>query len=378
MQVKAALYNMEMRGWSFPLGRWMGVDIRVHTFFILLTGVVAAYGNMLGLSSFRGFALWFIMLGVVLFREIARGLAAAYHGLQLRSILLLPTGGLISYTNTESLERAGEPGIQLLMTFVGPIASLSLGAILWLTLLGMAPALPVAVRPFVTPGHMIRSVVWLNIFVGLLNLVPAYPLDAGRLLRSYLVKGHGKEGAAKLASTIGQVTGVAVFAAGVLLHSPLMIVAGFFVLMGAKLEDQGVLYQSVVDTVFMKDVMLTDFSMLSPSDTLEDALHKAIHSLQDDFPVVRGQNLVGIVSRQHIVEALRREGNGYVQGVMQRAFPTAQPEDSLGATISRFSGRGMSLVPVTESGRIVGIVTLQNLMHSMGLLTESRRLRQRE
>jgi Zn-dependent protease/CBS domain-containing protein len=367
-----------MRGWSFPLGRWFGVDLRVHTFFILLTGVCAAYANMLGLSSMRGFGLWFVVLFTVLFRELVRGIVAAYHGLQMRSILLLPTGGLVSYSNADSLERANEQRLQLQMAIIAPLASLSLGAILWLTILGMSPTLPVAVRPFVTPAHLIRSFVWLNLFLGLLNLVPAYPLDAGRVLRTYLSKTRGKEPAAKLASSIGQATGVVVFAAGVLLQSPLMIVAGFFVLMGAKLEDQGVLFQSVVDTVFMKDVMLTDFSMLSPSDTLEDALHKAIHSLQDDFPVVRGQNLVGIVSRQNIVEALRSDGNGYVQGVMQRAFPTAQPEDSLGATISRFAGRGMSLVPVTESGRIVGIVTLQNLMHSMGLLTESRRLRQRD
>jgi Zn-dependent protease/predicted transcriptional regulator len=316
-------------------------------------------------------------LFVVIFRELARGIAAAYHGLQLRSILLLPTGGLISYANADSLERADDPKVQWQMALVGPLASLSLGALLWLTILGMAPGLDVAVRPLVTPSHLLRGAVWLNLFVGLLNLVPAYPLDAGRVLRSQLAKKHGKEAAAKLASTLGQIAGVAAFAAGVLLQVPLLIVAGFFILMGAKLEDQGVLFQSVVDTVFMKDVMLTDFSMLSPSDTLEDALHKAVHSLQDDFPVVRGQDLVGIVSRQSILEALRAEGNGYVQGVMQRAFPVAQPEDSLGATISRFSGRGMSLVPVTESGRIVGIVTLQNLMHSMGLLAESRRLRQR-
>ncbi len=366
-----------MRGWSFPLGRWWGVDVRVHTFFILLSGVCAAYANMLGLSSMRGFGLWFVVLFTVLFREFARGIAAAYHGLQLRSIMLLPIGGLLSYSNADSLERSNEPKVQLQMALVGPLASLSLAAILWLTVLGIAPSLPIAVRPFVTPTHLIRSVIWLSLFLGVINLVPAYPLDAGRVLRSRFAKKTNKDSAAKLSSSIGQVTGVVVFAAGVLLQSPLMIVAGFFVLMGAKLEDQGVLFQSVVDTVFMKDVMLTDFSMLSPSDTLEDALHKAIHSLQDDFPVVRGQNLVGIVSRQNILEALRSDGNGYVQGVMQRAFPTAQPEDSLGATISRFAGRGMSLVPVTESGRIVGIVTLQNLMHSMGLLTESRRLRQR-
>ena len=108
---------------------------------------------------------------------------------------------------------------------------------------------------------------------------------------------------------------------------------------------------------------------------LEDALYKSIHSLQDDFPVVRGDSLVGIISRQSILSALRNEGNGYVQAVMSRSFHVAQPEDSLGTTISRFAGRGLSLVPVTEGERIVGIVTLQNLMHSMSLLAESRKLR---
>jgi predicted transcriptional regulator len=84
---------------------------------------------------------------------------------------------------------------------------------------------------------------------------------------------------------------------------------------------------------------------------------------------------VGIISRQSILSALRSDGNGYVQAVMSRSFYVAQPEDSLGTTISRFAGRGLSLVPVTEGERIVGIVTLQNLMHSMSLLAESRKLR---
>jgi len=91
--------------------------------------------------------------------------------------------------------------------------------------------------------------------------------------------------------------------------------------------------------------------------------------------VVRGANLVGVVSRQGIVEALRSEGNGYVQSIMSRAFQVAQPDDSLGAMIRRMAGGKMSLVPVAESGRIVGIVTLQNLMHSMGMLAEHRRLK---
>jgi CBS domain-containing protein len=149
---------------------------------------------------------------------------------------------------------------------------------------------------------------------------------------------------------------------------------GFFVFIGAQLEDQGVLFQSVVETVRMRDVMLTDFDTLSPSDTLSDALYKAIHSLQDDFPVVRGAALVGVVSRQGIIQALRHGGNGYIQAIMSRAFQVAQPDDSLGALIRRIGSGRLSLIPVAESGRIVGIVTWQNLSSSMGLLAEYRRL----
>ena len=129
----------------------------------------------------------------------------------------------------------------------------------------------------------------------------------------------------------------------------------------------------------MREVMLTDFATLSPSDTLADALYRCVHSLQEDFPVVRGPQLVGIVSRQRIVDALRDEGNGYVQSVMSRAFQVARPEDTLGTTIRRLTaGHGLALIPITESGRVVGIVSVQNLMSSMSLLAEQRRIERQE
>jgi CBS domain-containing protein len=153
------------------------------------------------------------------------------------------------------------------------------------------------------------------------------------------------------------------------------VIAGLFIMVGGQIEDQGVFFQSVVDTVKMREVMLTDFATLSPSDTLNDALVRCVHSLQEDFPVVRGPQLVGIVSRQRIVDALRSDGNGYVQSVMSRAFQIARPEDTLGTTIRRISaGRGLSLIPITDSGKVVGIVSVQNLMSSMSLLAEQRRL----
>jgi Zn-dependent protease/predicted transcriptional regulator len=364
-----------MRGWSFPLGRWMGVELRIHTFFILLLGVCIAYTQSVHLSVFRGTGLWLVLLSAVFVREAARMIVAAYHGLQLRNILLLPIGGLVAYANAESAENAGTTKVQWRMAVTGPAANLSFALVVAMLVLGMAPTLNLLDTPWMTPSHLIRSIVWVNVFLGVLNMLPAYPLDGGRLVRGGVTRTQGRAQASRVATGLGQVLAMAAIIGGLVLMNAWLLLAGFFIIIGAQLEDQGVLFQNVVDTVNMQDIMLTEFSMLAPSDTLEDALHKSIHSLQDDFPVVRGENMVGIISRQSILSALRSEGNGYVQAVMSRSFHVAQPEDSLGITISRFAGRGLSLVPVTEGERIVGIVTLQNLMHSMSLLAESRKLR---
>ena len=103
-----------------------------------------------------------------------------------------------------------------------------------------------------------------------------------------------------------------------------LTMVGVIVFSAAQLEERALVFQSVLDNVRLEEVMLTDFATLSPADTLEDALDKAVHSLQDDFPVIRGSDMVGVISRQKILEALRVEGNGYVQAVMNRIFEVAQ------------------------------------------------------
>jgi predicted transcriptional regulator len=160
--------------------------------------------------------------------------------------------------------------------------------------------------------------------------------------------------------------------------NPWFMLIGFFLFVGAQLEDRSAVFQSVLESVRMEDVMLTGFSTLSPADTLEDALQKAVHTLQDDFPVVRGSDMVGVISKQRIVEALRRSGNGYVQSAMIRAFEIAQRSDSLATAFRKLGGRGLNMIPVVDHERLVGIVTMQNLMHSMALLAETRRLRKEQ
>ena len=355
--------------------------MRIHAFFLLLAvvcvGLGVSEGGGYGVS--RGLGLFAVLVVAVIVREASRLLVAAWLGLRLRAILLLPIGGLFAYATPESQEAAAVGAGQYALGAAGPLANCLTALMFAAMFLGTAEGLDLLGSPQLSAGHLLRSLVWMQAGLGLLHLLPAYPLDCGRILRNNFARRHGAGPAARAAAGLGQLLALAAMIGGLLLHSPWLMIAGFFIMIGAQVEDQGVFFQSVVDTVQMREVMLTDFATLSPSDTLADALARCVHSLQEDFPVVRGPQLVGIVSRQRIVDALRSDGNGYVQSVMSRAFQVARPEDTLGTTIRRITaGRGLALIPVTESGRVVGIVSVQNLMSSMSLLAEKRRYERQE
>ena len=351
--------------------------MRVHAFFPLLAVVCLGLSASSGWA--RGLGLFFVLVLAVVVRETARLIMAAWLGLKLRAVLLLPIGGLFAYANPESQENANQGAGQFIMALAGPVANCVTALMLAASFIGAGGDVKLLEQPWISPAWLLRSMMWMQAGLGVLHLLPAYPLDFGRLLRGSFARTHGISPAGRAASGVGQLLALIAMISGMLLHSPWLIIAGFFIMIGAQIEDQGVFFQSVVDTVRMREVMLTDFATLSPSDTLADALVRCVHSLQEDFPVVRGPQLVGIVSRQRIVDALRNDGNGYVQSVMSRAFQVARPEDTLGTTIRRITaGQGLSLIPVTESGRVVGIVSVQNLMSSMSLLAEQRRIQHQE
>jgi CBS domain-containing protein len=201
-------------------------------------------------------------------------------------------------------------------------------------------------------------------------------MDGGRVLRAFFARRLDSVQATRRAVAISQALAMVLILAGMLHGSNIWLtMVGFFLFIAAQLEERSVVFQSVLATVQMNDIMLTDFATLSPADTLEDALEKAVHCLQDDFPVIRGSDMVGVISRQKILQALRTQGNGYVQSVMSRIFEVAARGESLASAFRKLTAKNLSLIPVVEDQRLVGIVTLQNLMHSMALLAESRKLR---
>ncbi len=373
-----------MVGWSFSVGRIFGVQVRMHSFFVLLLVLSMTWAGAIDRSLGRGLMLWALLVLAVGVREVARGLAASWFSIGVESVLLLPTGGLQTYASPEAMERASERGVQKWMALVGPIANVLFGLTVTAIVLTVAPEVDLTEKRWISPAHLVRTMVWVNLLLAAVNLLPAWPLDAGRVMRGEMVRGtRGKTGGLggmRTIARIGPVIAISLIFFGLVSTNWWLIMVGVAILLGAQADRQGLFVESETGTVLVRDVMLREYSILSASATLEDALVQARQTLQDVFPVVRAGNMVGAVTRQKIVEALEASGNGYVQGIMARTFQTAAPGDSLVATLGRVTGQeGVSpqLVPVLEGERIVGIITPQNLQRSMGMLARSMQREER-
>jgi len=372
-----------MRSFSIHVGRLFGVEVRLHLTFLILPVFVfwTEYNAQRTPNGPRDLALVGIVLACVGAHEIGHMLVARRAGMIAKAVILLPLGGVTVSDESrgekpESAEAVWMREVRIALT--GPLVNLAFAMI-------AAGVISVFVReahlwewPFLLSRNLPRSLVWANLYIAGLNLLPAYPLDGGRVLRAFFARSSDPAAATRRAVSISHAIAMILMVAGLFSINHWLTVVGVIIFSAAQLEERAVIFQSVLDNVRLEEVMLTDFATLSPADTLEDALEKAVHSLQDDFPVVRGSDMVGVISRQRILEALRMEGNGYVQAVMNKIFEVSVRQESLASAFRKLTSRNLSIIPVVEDQRLVGIITLQNLMHSMALLAESRKLRRDE
>src|SRR5438105_11395 len=364
-----------MRSWSISAGRIFGIELRIHWTFFLLPLFVwgTEYASHGGADGGRDVALVGIIFACVIAHELGHAVVARHAGIVAKSIILFPIGGVTQMDDSRALSDPGAWKKEIRIALAGPLVNLLIAFVAGSILAAVAPEIQLWKWPFLKSGNLLRSVVWANLWLAAVNLLPAYPMDGGRVLRALFSRRMDPVHATRRAVSIGQLFAMAFMLAG--LWNLWFTMIGIFLFFAAQLEERSAVFQSVLETVRLEDVMLTDFATLSPADTLEDALDKAVHCLQDDFPVVRGSDMVGVISKQKILEVLRAEGNGYVQSVMNRIFEVASRQESLASAFRKLTARNLSIIPVVEDQHLVGIITLQNLMHSMALLAESRKLR---
>ncbi|MGA7171881.1 MAG: site-2 protease family protein, partial [Candidatus Sulfotelmatobacter sp.] len=289
-----------MRSFSLHVGRLFGVEVRLHLTFLFLPLFVfwTEYNVHGSANGSRDLALVGIVLACVAAHEVGHMLVARRYGLIPKAVILLPLGGVTVFDESR-VETPGSVNTtwrrEVRIALTGPLVNLAFAVIALAVIYLAVPEAKVWEWPWFQSSNLPRSLVWANLYIAGLNLLPAYPLDGGRILRAYFARTIDPAAATRRAVSISHAMAMLLMVAGLFSNTWLTLI-GIIIFSAAQLEERAVIFQSVLDNVRLEEVMLTDFATLSPADTLEDALDKAVHSLQDDFPVVRGSDMVGVIS----------------------------------------------------------------------------------
>ena len=352
--------------WSFPIGTVKGTVIRIHLTFLLLLlwigGTAYAQGGPeAALASVVFICLLFLC---VLLHEFGHVFAARRYGVQTPDITLLPIGGVAR------LERIPEkPAEELVVAMAGPAVNVVIAAVLVL-LLGGVPSIQAMAEMQNQGLGMLERLAWVNVMLVVFNLIPAFPMDGGRMLRAALAWRLGYVRATQIAAGVGQVVAFGLGLLGLFGGNPLLVFIALFVYLGAASESQAVQMRDVGRGIPVADAMVTRFETLPPNATVEDAVQLLIQTTQREFPVVDGGGVLrGVLTRDAMIRALKEQGpDAPVLEVMQRDVPMIGARQCLSDAMQALHGRGAPVpaVGVTDAfGRLVGLVTPENVGEMM-------------
>lgn len=344
--------------WSLKLGRLLGIDVYLHfTFLLLLAFLGYLYWRATQdiEAALRGVGFIVALFGCVVLHELGHALMARRYGIKTHDITLLPIGGVAR------LEKMPEKPMQeFWVALAGPAVNVVIAGVLFVWLVvtdGLGPAAEISL----TGGSFYQRLMVVNVFLVAFNLLPAFPMDGGRVLRALLAVAMGRRRATAIAANIGQ--GMAIlFGIVGFLYNPFLIFIAIFVFLGAQAEAGAVEMQSALEGLRVRDGMMTRFRTLAPRDPLSKAVEELLAGSQQDFPVTEDERPVGILRRNDLVKALsdgRRDTP--VSDVMCRECEKVDEAAPLKGAVEAMHARQCASVPVVAGGRITGLLTLENI-----------------
>jgi Zn-dependent protease len=341
--------------WSFRIGTIAGIRVELHVTFLLFVGWVAISRGLLAgrpAQSLAQVVLLLMIFACVLLHELGHALAARRYGIKTRDIVLLPIGGVAR------LQRMPDrPQQEIVVALAGPAVNVVIAAGLWV-LLG-ATGRPFAVE--VMRGGMPETLLAVNLLMFGFNLVPAFPMDGGRVLRAILALRLPYAKATRIASTVGQAIALLFGTVG-FFYNPMLMFVALFVFLAAGEEHAMVQTRASLSGLPARAAMLTDFESLDVSDPLQRAVDLLMAGNQQDFPVLDHGAPVGVLTRADLIVALQRTGAETPVGqVVARTGPTAEAGEPLEQVFQRMRESRASALPVLSGGALVGVVTLENV-----------------
>jgi Zn-dependent protease len=345
--------------WSWKLGRVAGIPIYVHwTFLILLAWIMIGYWveshDLLKAIEGGGFIL--TLFGCVVLHELGHALAARRFGVPTSDITLLPIGGVAR------LQRMpDQPAQELIIALAGP----AVNVVIVVLLLVVGVRFPEGLNE---PQHLVQARFWpkileINVFLAAFNMLPAFPMDGGRVLRALLAMRLPYARATRLAASIGQFIAIG-FALLGLQANPMLMLIALFVWIGAEAEASQVEERFALKDVPVRDAMLTEFHTLTPQDTLGQAADLLLAGTQHDFPIVAegDHGFRGLLTRSDLLAGLSSGGrDALVVEHAKTEIPRVEANSPLAAAVTRLrEGHGPCL-QVVDHEETVGLLTLENV-----------------
>ena len=346
-------------GWSIKLFDVGGTAVRVHlTFFLLLAWIAAIHWTHGGAPEAIDGVLFIVALFVcVVLHEFGHVFAARRYGIATSDVTLLPIGGVAS------LERMPEkPGQEIVVALAGPAVNVVI-ALALMFLLGAQFDLSQMAQLEQAQTSLIGRIAAANVMLCVFNLIPAFPMDGGRVLRAVLAIGMGYTRATRVAASIGQGLAVVLGFLG-LMGNPLLVLVAVFIFLAASGEAGYVQARDYTRGYLASHAMITAYQALNPASTADDAAALLLRTTQQEFPVVDGAGaLRGVVTRENLITALQEKGGtAPVLDFMARDVPTV-PENACLDNVFELLRRGSQRMVgvVDRQQRLVGYITSENL-----------------
>jgi Zn-dependent protease len=345
--------------WQWKLGRFAGIDVFVHATFLLLIGWVG-YSHWLARRDWAdvlsGILFILALFLCVVLHEYGHALTARRYGIKTRDITLYPIGGVAR------LERMPDKPIEeLWVALMGPAVNVVIAALLFVYLVITDNLVPLG-QLTITSGNFMARLMILNIWLVLFNLIPAFPMDGGRVLRALLAMRMEYVRATQVAASIGQ--GIAfIFGFIGLFSNPFLLFIALFVWIGASQEASMVQMRDSISGIPVTRAMQTDFKTLSPDDKLAQVVALILSGSQHDFPVVDATGrIAGILDRDTFMKALTEHGqSAAVMDFIRNDLPAVDSYEMLEPVLMRLQESGSKTLPVTHGGQLVGLITMENL-----------------
>jgi len=353
---------------GIPLFKVRGIQIRMHITFPLILVWGAIQFGVLARRGLTGALFGVIVTGllfvIVVLHELGHSVVAQSYGVPVRQILLLPIGGVAQLGKIPE-----KPNQELAIAIAGPLVNFALAGLL--AIVGLAAGFDLSLRGLgnvlsqlgsANFSAVFRYVFVSNLFLGLFNLLPAFPMDGGRVLRALLASRMDYARATALAVTIGQGLAWLMGLWGFLGGGFFLVLVAIFVYTGAGQEGRMVMVRSVLGELKVGQAYSRQARSLTPHSTLREAVELTLSSFQSDFPVCEGSRLVGLLTHTQLVEALSRGGPEQTVGSSMRANITPlSPGDSLVQAQNRLIEEQVDALPVEEAGQFVGLVTSRDI-----------------